>query len=136
MVTNLPSAARRFFIFAIQPGTPLRKIAQIWMNGHLSLGTLDKSNYQPMTGHQLLASPLGFIWKVRTGEGIYTAYRSDGFIKGDSWTKFWLFAYLPILRIAGGHDHARAAFGRMVAEACFWTPASLLPQNGVLGGHR
>ncbi len=47
MVTNLPSAARRFFIFAIQPGTPLRKIAQIWMNGHLSLGTLDSPIISP-----------------------------------------------------------------------------------------
>lgn len=130
MVIDLPAPAQRFFLFTIKPGAPLRTIAQIWMSGELGLGTQAKPNYQPMKGHQLLASPRGFIWKVCTGQGISTVYGSDGFMLGKSWTKCWLFAYLPIVRIVASRDHAMASFGRMLAEAVFWTPAALLPQSG------
>jgi hypothetical protein len=37
---------------------------------------------------------------------------------------------VPIVRAGGTADHARAAFGRVVAEAAFWAPASPLPQFG------
>jgi hypothetical protein len=43
-----------------------------------------------------------------------------------SWTRFWLFGLIPIVR-ASGYDHHRSAFGRVVAEGAFWAPASLLP---------
>jgi hypothetical protein len=131
MVANLPSPARRFFLFSIKPGTPLRRVVQIWMSGDLGLGTQAKPNYQPMTGHQLLAAPKGSIWKACMGDALSTVYGSDGFVNGYSWTKFWLFACLPIVRSFGRRDHARSAFGRMVAEAIFWSPAALLPQTGV-----
>jgi hypothetical protein len=38
---------------------------------------------------------------------------------------------IPVARIGGSRDHARSAFGRYVAEAVFWTPAALLPGQGV-----
>ena len=48
-----------------------------------------------------------------------------------SWTRFWLGHTIPIVRAGGNADHARSAFGRVVAEAAFWSPASLLPSRDV-----
>jgi len=54
---------------------------------------------------------------------------------GPNWSLFWLMHSIPLGR-AGGlssrrEDHRRAAFGRLVAEAVFWSPASLLPSETV-----
>lgn len=38
---------------------------------------------------------------------------------------------MPVARFGGTTDHARSAFGRMVGEAVFWTPAAVLPGPGV-----
>src|SRR5690606_38960767 len=38
-------------------------------------------------------------------------------------------------RMGGDPNHARSAFGRMVAEAVFWTPAALLPGPGIRWEH-
>jgi hypothetical protein len=38
-----------------------------------------------------------------------------------------LLDLFPVARAGANPDHARAAFGRYVAEAVFWTPAALLP---------
>ena len=51
---------------------------------------------------------------------------SDGALPDRSWTRFWLFRVIPIVRVSNP-DHHRSAFGRVVAEAAFWAPASLLP---------
>lgn len=51
---------------------------------------------------------------------------SDGALPDKSWTRFWLFGLMPVVRV-DGLDHHRAAFGRVVAEGAFWAPASLLP---------
>jgi hypothetical protein len=48
-----------------------------------------------------------------------------------SWTRFWLFWTLPVVRAGDDANHLRSALGRVVAEAAFWAPAALLPQNGV-----
>lgn len=47
------------------------------------------------------------------------------------WTRFWLQGLLPVARLGGDENHARAAFGRYVAEAVFWTPAAVLPGPGI-----
>jgi hypothetical protein len=56
---------------------------------------------------------------------------SDGFDGETSWVRFWLMSTIPIVRAGGSTDHARAAFGRVVAEAVFWAPAALLPGDAV-----
>jgi hypothetical protein len=65
MVADLPEPARRFFNFAIKPGTPLLTVAEIDMGGEFSLGTRDNPNYQPMDARQILAAPTGFVWKLK-----------------------------------------------------------------------
>lgn len=126
MVDDLPGPARRFFRFAIRPGTPLRVVAEVSMSGELSLGRREKPNYLPMRAEQVLAVPYGFVWKVRAGNGVWIA-GSDCAVGATSWSRFWLLGIVPVARAGHNADHARSAFGRSVAEALFWTPAALLP---------
>jgi hypothetical protein len=131
MIAELPEPVRRYFLHTIKIGAPIYTVVEIRMNGELGLGTKDKPNYLPMVAEQLLAPPHGFVWKLRAGEGLMQLNGSDGFDGETSWVCFWLAKLLPVVRQGGSADHARAAFGRVVAEAAFWAPASLLPQFGV-----
>jgi hypothetical protein len=126
MVDGLPEPARRYFNFAIQPGTPLLTVAAIEMTGQFSLGTKEAPNYQPMEASQILAAPHGFVWEMRTTGAMPVSGSDTG-----SWTRFRLLGLIPVVRQGGNADHRRSAFGRYVAEAVFWAPAALLPGPGV-----
>lgn len=135
MVENLPGPARRYFEYTMSPGTPLKRVSEIKMGGRLGLGPKEAPDYMDMTATQIMALPEGFIWKVKTGRGPIVVTGSDGLYKDKSWSRFWLMHSIPLGR-AGGlssrrEDHRRAAFGRLVAEAVFWSPASLLPSETV-----
>jgi hypothetical protein len=84
-----------------------------------------------MQAEQILAPPYGLVWNLKTGRGALRVTGSDGFDGKTSWVRFWLAGTVPIVRAGGNPDHARAAFGRVVAEAVFWAPAALLPKDGV-----
>lgn len=126
MVANLPEPARRYFRFAIQPGTPLLPVAEIDMTGQFSLGTKDDPRYQPMEARQILAVPDGFVWAMRTRGGMPVSGSDSG-----HWTRFRIFGLIPVGRLGGDPDHTRSAFGRYAAEATIWSPAALLPGPGV-----
>ena len=126
MVAGLPEPARRYFAYAIQPGAMLHSVVEIEMSGEVGLGSKDAPNYRPMEARQILAPPYGLVWKLNTG----MISGSDGATLDASWTRFWLFGLIPIVR-AEGADHKRSAFGRVIAEAAFWAPASLLPSRFV-----
>lgn len=127
MIADLPEPAARFFRFSIAEGTPLSSIATIKMKGQFSLGSKDRPNYMAMQASQVLAAPTGFIWKMRAQSGHLRLSGSDSL----TWTRFWMGGLLPVARSGGDADHARSAFGRMVAEAVFWTPAAVLPSRNV-----
>lgn len=126
MVAELTEPARRFFRFAIADGTPLFTVGIIDMVGRFSLGTKDDPNDVPMEATEVLAAPAGFVWEMSGGSGAMRVSGSDA----SGWTRFRLLGLVPVAR-AGGPDLERSAFGRMVAEAVFWTPAALLPGPGV-----
>lgn len=135
MVKDLPAPARRYFTYTILEGTELKGDVQIKMTGQLGLGPKEQPDYMDMNASQIMSFPEGFIWTVKTGRGPMIVTGSDGFYKDRSWSHFWLMHAVPIGR-AGGHskrkeDHRRAAFGRMVAEAAFWSPAALLPSENI-----
>ena len=132
MVADLADPARRYFQFAIRPGTPLYTVAEIEMTGRFSLGTNEAPNYMPMTARQILAAPEGFVWSMSARGELMRVSGSDAAANGQSWTRFWLMGLVPVGRISGTDDHRRSAFGRYVAEATFWTPAALLPGPGVV----
>lgn len=127
MVAALPEPARRFFNFAIQLGTPLLTVAEIDMGGEFSLGSRDKPNYRAMNARQILAAPHGFVWTLKIPGAVSLSGSDTG-----KWTHFRVFGLIPVARLGGDADHARAAYGRYVAEAVFWTPAALLPAPGIV----
>ncbi|WP_082176532.1 DUF6544 family protein [Pseudaestuariivita atlantica] len=127
IVADLPDAARRFFLFSIQEGTPLRTVVQLEMQGSFSLGSKADPKYMQMRAKQVLAAPDGFVWTMTAQSGHLKLSGSDS----GSWTRFWLANVMPVARSGGTADHARSAFGRYVAEAVFWSPAALLPNANV-----
>ncbi len=130
MIAELPDPARRYFRFAIDPGTPLVTVAEIAMEGEIGLGNRAAPSYLPMRARQILAAPEGFVWKLGTRNRLRVS-GSDAAESGRSWSRFWLLGILPVARAGGNDDHARSAFGRCVAEAVFFTPAVLLPGDNV-----
>jgi hypothetical protein len=127
MVADLPDPARRYFLYTIAPGTPLRTTAVIEMGGEIGMGTKDAPAYRPMRAHQILATPRGFVWELDSG----MIGGSDGMTADTSWTRFRLAHLLPVVRVGGNPDHFRSAFGRVVAEGTFWTPSAFLPGPGI-----
>jgi hypothetical protein len=130
MVMGLPDPARRYFMFAIAPGTPLRMVAELGMAGEIGLGDKERPNYHPMVAKEVLAPPHGFVWMPRIGTGLRRVAGSDGCIDDRAWTRFWLLDTVPVARTRSTPDLVRSARARAVAEA-LWVPASLLPANGV-----
>jgi hypothetical protein len=126
MVADLPDPARRYFLYTIAPGTPLRTTAVIEMGGEIGMGDKTAPGYRPMRARQIL-SPAGFVWALDAG----IIGGSDGMTPATSWTRFRLAGLLPVVRVGGNPDHFRSAFGRVVAEGTFWTPAALLPGPGI-----
>lgn len=126
MGADLPEPARRFFNFAIAPGTPLYTVVEIDMGGLFSLGSQEKPNFKSMNAHQILAAPYGFVWRLNL-PGIIPVSGSDS----QRWTRFGIFGFIPVARMGGDLDHTRSAYGRCIAEAVFWTPAAILPKEGV-----
>lgn len=126
MVADLPEPARRYFTYTIKPGTPLLPVAIIEMTGRFSLGTKEDPRYQPMEARQILAAPDGFVWEMRTREGMPLSGSDSG-----SWTRFRIVGLIPVARLGGDPDHTRSAFGRYAAEAVIWAPAALLPGPGI-----
>lgn len=126
MAADLPEPARRYFNFAIAPGTTLLPVVEIGMGGRFSLGSRESPNYQAMDANQILASPHGFVWKLRLPGGIPVSGSDSG-----RWTRFRVLGLLPVARVGGGPDHERSAFGRYVAESVFWAPAAIVPGPGV-----
>ncbi|HNP64547.1 MAG TPA: hypothetical protein PKH39_11490 [Woeseiaceae bacterium] len=123
MVRDLPGPAQAFFRYTIAEGTPLYTATEIEMEGELGFGSQEKPDYKPMHARQVLAPPNGLVWQLKTG----AFSGSDGLTPATSWTRFWLFGLLPVVRIGGLRDHHRSAFGRVIAEGAFWVPSSLLP---------
>lgn len=130
MVAGLPEIAQRYFARAIEPGTPLLRLVRLEMKGSFIMN----GNEMPMTARQILAPPAqGFVWQAEVGSGLMRFGGSDGYFRAgaaeESWTKFWLHGLIPLARIGGTNDHARAAATRVMMEA-IWAPATLLPQFG------
>lgn len=127
IIEELPEPAKRYFEYTIKPGTPLYPVSIVDMNGKFSLGTKKKPNYQAIEASQILAPPNGFMWSMRTKNGMPISGSDTA-----KWTRFRIFGLVSIARLGGDPDHTLSAFGRCVAEASIWSPASLLPNQGIV----
>ncbi|QSP94688.1 hypothetical protein LPB19_16185 [Marinobacter salinisoli] len=128
MVADLPDPARRFFMYSIEPGTPLLSAARITMAGRFGMGDRENPDYLCFSATQVLAMPQGFVWKMHARRGLMGLSGSDS----HRWTRFWLIGFVPVARLGGDSDHTLSAFGRYVAEAIFWTPAAVLPRPEIV----
>ena len=127
MVVDLPAPVRRYFLHAIQPGTPLARAVRLEMAGEMRLGA--GQNWMPFRARQVLAPPAGFVWDASIGTSLQHFAGADTYGRGRGRVTFRLWDLMPIRR-ATDPDISRAARGRLAIEA-IWQPASLLPQRGV-----
>ncbi|HEX2178927.1 MAG TPA: DUF6544 family protein [Actinomycetota bacterium] len=118
---GLPDAVRRYFLAAIEPGTPLAKAARLRMKGHIKV-----KRWLPFRARQVLSPHHGFVWAGRAG-GVIAG--SDSFVEGRG-SMDWKVAGRFTVAHAEGPDVSRSAAGRAAAEA-IWLPIALLPRFGV-----
>jgi hypothetical protein len=126
MVADLPAPVRRYFLHAIQPGTPLARAVRLEMAGRMRLGA--DQGWMPFRARQILAPPAGFAWDATMGTGLKRFVGADTYSRRRGKAAFRLWDLIPVGR--SGPDVSRAARGRLAIEA-IWHPASLLPQRGV-----
>lgn len=127
MVADLPEPVRRYFLHAIQPGTPLARAVRLAMSGEIRLGP--EQAWLPFRASQVLAPPTGFVWQASAGQGLMRFAGADTYAHGRGRVTFRLWDLIPVAR-AGGPDVSRSARGRLAIES-IWQPASLLPHRGV-----
>lgn len=131
MVADLPEVAQRYFNYAIAPGTPLYRRVELTMSGQFLLGDKDAQQTYAMQARQILAPPSEFVWIAQMSKGVFRISGSDGLHNGHGWTRFWMFASLPLVQQAATENLNRAAAARPAIEA-IWAPATLLPVNGAV----
>lgn len=129
MIADLPEPARRYLTYSIAPGTPLRTTVELRMEGTFALGDRENHRVLPMSARQVLSPPHSFVWVPDIGSGLMRIWGSDGYVRGEAWTLFWVWGLIPVARASGTGDLALSAAARSIMEA-IWAPASLLPQNG------
>jgi hypothetical protein len=127
MIAHLPEPARRYFGFVFDEGAALPSGAVLEMKGFLKLDGAPMA----MQADQILAPPHGFVWTLKAKTDLLSISGADGLAGDTSWSRFWALGLLPVARAGSSIDHWRAAYGRMVAEAAFWSPAFLLPRENV-----
>jgi hypothetical protein len=127
MVSDLPEPARRYFLHAIQPQTPLAQVVRLAMAGEMRLGP--RQPWLRLRAQQTFAPPTGFVWEASVGRGLTRFAGADTYAHGQGRVAFRLWDLVPIVR-ASGPDVSRAARGRLAIES-IWQPVALLPQRGV-----
>ena len=130
-VSHLPEVARRYFLHAIAPGTPLRTTVELRLKGTFLLGDRTSSQRYDMEASQILAPPNQFVWTPILRSGLLTIAGSDGLIDGKAWTRFWIASLLPVANVPSSADLVRSAQFRSAIEG-IWAPASLLPRDGIV----
>ncbi len=127
MIAELPQPVQRYFLHAIQPGTPLANSVKLTMNGSFRLSP-DKP-WLPMQAEQIIRALKGFVWKAKIGSGLMKFIGSDYCFNHFGRTRFSIWGIIPVVN-AHNQDITRSAIGRFIGES-FWLPSALLPQNSV-----
>lgn len=123
MVEDLPEPARRFFLHAIAPGTPLAGAVELDMSGSIAL--VPDEEPLSLEARQVLAPPHGFIWLAVAGGGLARIRGYDRYSDGRGEMRWELFGFIPVVQ-AEGEGVTRSAAGRLGMEAVL-VPATLIP---------
>ncbi|HEX8533820.1 MAG TPA: DUF6544 family protein [Allosphingosinicella sp.] len=130
MVAELPEIGRRYFNYAIEPGTPLLTTVELEMDGTFLLGDRQSHQTYSMQARQILQPPSQFVWIPRLQSGMMRITGSDALVGGEAWTRFWLLGLVPVADSRSSPDLVRSAAFRSAMEG-IWVPACLLPRHGV-----
>lgn len=127
MLEGLPGPARRYLEHALAPGAPLAAHVELSLAGTIRLSP-DQTPL-PMESVELLAPPLGFVWRADVGSGAVRIRGFDRYADDVGEMRWWLWGLIPVAS-AGGPDVARSAQGRMLGESVL-IPSTLLPSSTV-----
>ena len=124
MVADLPEPVGRYFLHAIQPGTPLASSVQLKMHGSFKI----EPRWMPMQADEIL-STAGFLWRATIGTGLVRFFVTDHYANRTGQMYVTLWGAIPIIN-QQNHDITRASIGRLAIEY-IWLPSALLLQRGV-----
>jgi hypothetical protein len=113
LARRLPSAAQRWLLRAVAPGTPLRRSVELDLHGSIKLG-----GWRDFTARQVLTVDQGYIWAERTHLLGLPVEGFDRFTDGIGEMKHWTVGHVPVMT-AEGEDVTISAAGRMAAELTY-----------------
>lgn len=129
LVADLPGPARRFFTFAIGPGAPMRTVAELRISGKLSLRPKRLGPFAARA-YQVLAAPHGSVTRFYSVSR-HLPLSGAAVLNGEqARVTFWFLRLIPLPRLIQSLS-AEALFERMIVDALLWTPAALLPREGI-----
>jgi hypothetical protein len=127
MVDGLPAPARRYLLHSIQTRTRLARSVRLRITGSMKLAR--GARPMPMASEQIIAPPIGYIWRASVGKGPLRFSGFDLCSEGSAEMRWWTVGVVPIVR-AQGPELARSAAGRLLGETIF-VPSTLLLSDGV-----
>lgn len=128
MVASLDEPVQRYFLHAIEVGTPLASCVELKMNG--SCRFKPNANWLAMQASQIISIAPGFIWRANISKGSINFSSVDYYSRGKGRTKFSFWSLIPLVDVQS-KDVARSVAGRLGAEY-IWLPSALLPHHGVV----
>lgn len=127
MVADLPDPAKRYFLHAIQLGTPLATRLYWRYDAQLKPGA--NLPQMPLEAEQILVKERGFVWKARAHLGPLVVTATDHYLDGEGRMRIALFGLVPFVN-ATGPDLSKSAMGRMLIEGMA-LPSAFLPGPNV-----
>lgn len=126
LVEGLPAPARRYFLHAIQPGTPLARSVQLRISGRMR--PREGAGLVDLTAQETLAPPRGFVWTARLKMGPVSLRVRDHYAHGEGAVTIHALGLVPVGR-STGPAVTRSSRHRLAGESV-WLPPALLPGSG------
>ena len=123
MVSDLPNPARRYFLHAIRPGTPLASTLHWGYSASMRPGK--QMPWMDLVAEQILVKERGFVWKATATRGILAVTGTDYYLDGEGRMRIALFGLIPVVN-ASGPDLSRSAQARLLIEGVA-LPSAFLP---------
>lgn len=126
---GLPTPVVRYFTFALTPGQPLVRRAELRFTGSFAS---KPDAWAPFTSRQYVrAIPPGFVWDARIRMiPLMPVFVRDSYVGGEGSMRGAIASLIPVVDQHGTPEMAAASLQRFLAEAV-WLPTSLLPRNGL-----
>jgi hypothetical protein len=126
---GLPTPVGRYFTFALTPGQPLVRRAELRFTGTFAS---KPDAWAPFTAEQhVRATPPGFVWEARIRMiPLVPVFVRDSYVGGEGSMRGAIASLIPVVDQHGTREMAAASLQRFLAEAV-WLPTSLLPRNGL-----